>query len=174
MVGRYVTGLGSALTVLTLASCASHPVKAPDALAPPPGQVMVLEALGAGSQNYVCQKNEQGMAGWVSTGPQADLFDDVGNRVARHVPGPSWIMGDGSRVDGTVTATVPAPKEEEDIPWLLLSAQNASGSGKLSSIQWIQRLNTRGGRKPDGATCLVGKTAKVPYTATYRFFTAKP
>lgn len=171
MIGRYITGIGSVLAVLTLASCASHPIKAPDALALPPGQVMVLEALGAGSQNYVCQKNEQGTAGWVSNGPQADLFDDAGNRVARHVPGPSWIMGDGSRVDGKVTATVPAPKEG-DIPWLLLSAQNASG--KLSSIQWIQRLNTRGGQQPDGASCLVGKTAKVPYTATYRFFAAKP
>ena len=157
--------------VLGLTACASHPVKAPDVLAVPSGQVMVLEAEGAGTQNYVCQKTDHG-AHWVFVGPEADLFDKSGVRVARHVAGPRWIMADGSQFEGKVKASSPAPKDG-DIPWLLLEARAASGEGKLGHVQWIQRLNTHGGMMPEATDCqpgTVGKSDNVSYTATYRFF----
>lgn len=170
-----VSKLLACVGLLSLAACANRPIKAPDVLAVPAGQVMVIEALGAGTQNYLCQKADKGPH-WVGVGPEADLFDDGGVRVAHHGPGSRWIMADGSQIEGSVSASLPATKEG-DLPWLLLSAHDASGAGKLARVQWIQRLNTHGGMMPGADGCQAGnagKTAKVSYTATYRFFAPQP
>ncbi len=158
--------------LLTLSACATKPLKAPDALMPPTGSVMVMESLGAGTQPYVCQVGEQGALHWVAGNTEMDLFDTDGTRVARRL-GSRWVMNDGSQVGATVQTTVPAAKEGS-LPWALWVANEASGQGKLAHVQWVQELNTHGGSAPDAGACSKpGKTDKVLYTATYRFFVAR-
>ncbi len=168
---RVLMLLGSAMWV---SSCATNqPVKAPEALLPPANQIMVTELLASGTQHYVCQPATSGGTQWVSAGSEADLFDDGGNLVAHQTKGPSWIMADGSRIEGTLSASAPAPKQG-DLPWQLLTAHDASGAGKFAHVQWIQQVSTHGGLNPEGTACIAGKVSRVPYTATYRFFSPKP
>ncbi|NDU87913.1 MAG: DUF3455 domain-containing protein [Ferrovum sp.] len=171
----------SLVSALSLSACAlmPRPHNTPDALVPPASQVMVLEAMGAGVQVYGCEKtaDDPTKFAWVLQGPEADLYDPTGNRIARHTAGPTWIGMDGSSVKGTVSASLPAPKETEDIPWLLLTATETSGNGILSKVASIQRINTRGGIAPPASDCgapQVGKKSRVSYTANYRFYATKP
>ena len=57
------------------------------------------------------------------------------------------------------------------IPQLLLEATGNRGPGLLSTVTYIQRLNTTGGLAPTG-TCTDGTTASVRYTAVYTFWVA--
>jgi Protein of unknown function (DUF3455) len=79
---------------------------------------------------------------------------------------------DGSRVKAAVQVNVPAPNPTKDIPWLLLQATEHAGSGVLSTVDYIQRVRTRGGVAPNGGICdpASDHTVGVPYTAVYRFF----
>ena len=67
---------------------------------------------------------------------------------------------------------VPAPDPTKDIPWLLLQATEHAGSGVLSTVDYIQRLHTRGGVAPNGGICepASDQTVGVPYTAVYKFY----
>jgi hypothetical protein len=67
---------------------------------------------------------------------------------------------------------VPAPNPTKDIPWLLLESTGHAGSGVLSTVDYVQRLHTRGGVAPNGGACnpATDQTVGVPYTAVYRFF----
>jgi hypothetical protein len=58
------------------------------------------------------------------------------------------------------------------IPWLLLEAQEHTGSGAFSTVTYIQRLDTVGGVAPvEGCDeAHEGDEARVPYEATYAFY----
>jgi FtsP/CotA-like multicopper oxidase with cupredoxin domain len=140
----------------------------PPELLPPEGQQLVLKAIGRGSQNYVC---DQATAKWTFRDPTATL-NRHGRAIGIHYAGPTWELFDGSRVKAAVTVNLRAPNPTKDIPWLLLQATEHAGSGVLSTVDYIQRLHTRGGVAPKKGTCDPARdeTVGVPYTAVYKFF----
>ncbi len=108
---------------------------------------------------------------WTFEAPEAELINRRGEVVARHFAGPTWQSTDGSAViaKSLERADAPAP---DSIPWLLLQAKDHTGSGMLSTVTYIQRLETSGGIAPiDGCDVTrAGAKARQPYTATYAFY----
>jgi|HubBroStandDraft_1064217.scaffolds.fasta_scaffold60617_2 hypothetical protein len=148
----------------------------PDALRVPSGEEPLLLVKAQGVQVYECRakKDDPTQYAWVFTGPEADLFDSKGGKVGRHYSGPTWELSDGSRVVGSVKASVPS-KDAGAVPWLLLSAKDHAGNGMLSRVTSIQRLDTSGGKAPAGGCSEsdLGKQLRVPYTAVYCFYVPK-
>ena len=145
----------------------------PDSLKPPSGERLVLQGHATGDQIYICQSSSGGgdtRFAWVLSAPDARLTGDNGKEVAKHFAGPTWQSADGSQVKGKVVSqTAPAP---DSIPWLLLTATDHSGSGVMSEVRTIQRLNTKGGRAPTTGCDAQhqGTKARVNYTADYYFY----
>lgn len=174
------SALGSVFAGALLAGCATSPTSsapaAPEALRPPAGQLLVLEARATGVQIYECaaSRDQPGRFEWVFKAPEAELFDDAGRKVGKHYAGPTWEALDGSKVAGEVKARDDGP-DRNAIPWLLLSAKSNSGTGVLSQIKSIQRLQTVEGKAP-AAPCgrdNAQQVARVPYKATYYFYAVK-
>ena len=135
---------------------------------------LALMASAKGVQIYECAADAVGALSWKLHAPRADLADDSGASVGIHYggidkglpPGPYWEAKDGSRVHGAKPASVPNPGS---IPLLRLEAADTSGSGVLSKVAFIHRLDTTGGVAPAGG-CEAGKQTEVPYTARYYFY----
>jgi len=144
----------------------------PDSINPPEGQQLVLRGHASGDQVYTCQAAAGGNSqlAWVLSGPEAKLTDDAGKEIATHFAGPTWQSTDGSQVKGKmVSQSIPDPSS---IPWLLLTAVDHTGSGVMSNVSSIQRLNTKGGKAP-AMGCDVqhqGQKTRVSYTANYYFY----
>lgn len=140
-------------------------------------QTLALQAQATGYQIYACVANgDASRFAWALQGPEADLFDAGGRKIGKHYAGPTWESVDGSKVDASVKARAEAP-DGKAIPWLLLGATSNAGSGVLAHVASIQRLNTTGGNAPSPQLCdemHVGAESRVPYTATYNFYTAGP
>jgi hypothetical protein len=156
----------------------SLPVPAlPDALRVGAGEELLLVAKAQGVQTYECRarKDDSTQYEWAFTGPEADLFDSAGSKIGRHYAGPTWELSDGSRVTGTVRATVPST-EPGAVPWLLLAAKSHAGDGRLGQVSSIQRLETVGGKAPAGGCtqATLGQKLRVPYRAVYCFYVRKP
>ena len=90
-----------------------------------------------------------------------------GKSVGRHFAGPSWEHVDGSAVVGKAVANAPG-QTAADIPWLKLEVTSHRGSGMLSGITTVQRLNTRGGVHAGGCDNS-GALYSAPYSADYVF-----
>lgn len=150
----------------------------PDALMVPSDQTLLLKAAAKGSQIYTCKikpepKTEPETAyEWTLKAPSADLFNDRGQRVGTHYGGPTWAI-DRSQVVGAVSAKVNAPQADA-IPWLLLKAKSHQGQGLLSTVNWVQRLDTVGGKAPVVGCDRTHLNAevRVPYVANYYFYGA--
>lgn len=145
----------------------------PPVLNPPEGTKLVLVADAKGDQIYAC-KEQSGQYSWTLKAPEAQLFDKQGKVLGRHFAGPSWELKDGSAVTGQKIASAD-PHDKEAIPWLLLAVASRSGSGKLTNVTHIQRLNTKGGKAPPSG-CDVssgGKEVRSTYSATYLFYESK-
>jgi len=178
---RYLTAIVKVSLVALLAGCATSStgviVAIPGDLAVPAGQVLSLEAQAAGAQIYECKANKDNQLRfeWVFKAPEAELFDRAGLSIGRHYAGPTWESDDGSKVVGEVRAKDSGP-DPNAIPWLLLSAKATSGDGVFSQIKSIQRLYTAGGTAPaDGCNkAQDGKEMRVPYSAKYYFYIARP
>jgi Protein of unknown function (DUF3455) len=141
---------------------------------PPPSQHPVLTVTGKGVQIYACQLVANAPQ-WVFQAPDASLFDASGAKVGVHGAGPSWRYLDGSTVKGEVVAKNASP-EATAIPWLLLKAVNEDDTGVLAKVEFIRRSDTHGGIAP-ATGCdsqHLNTSARVPYTATYTFYSAKP
>jgi hypothetical protein len=169
-----LAALTMSLTLLTLpAWTQSTSSNVPGAIQPPKGAKLVLEADASGDQIYACNEKD-GQNSWTLRAPEAQLFDKHRNLIGRHFAGPSWELADKSGVTAKLAGRVDAP-DKDAVPWLLLVVLEHSGSGKLSSVTHIQRVNTRGG-KPPATGCdasSAGKEARSPYSATYRFYRSK-
>ena len=128
---------------------------------------------GKGFQIYLC--SDQGA--WVFLAPEATLYLN-GVEVGHHSKGPTWTWKDGSAITGKILTTTPAPSPTEDIPWLSLEATPVAGPvagkiGALSAIVLVRRTETHGGVAP-ATGCdedHKGAVTRVPYTATYSFWT---
>ena len=90
-----------------------------------------------------------------------------GKTVGRHYAGPNWEYSDGSAVVGKAAGNAPGATDK-DIPWLKLEVVSQRGSGALSAITTVQRINTAGG-KLQGACDKPGAYQSVPYSADYVF-----
>jgi hypothetical protein len=137
----------------------------PDAIAAP-GETVVLKAHAIGLQLYECKPGADGKLVWTFTAPQATLNVDDKD-VGQHGAGPSWELNDGSGITGKVAASAPGATVG-DIPWLKLDVVSHKGSGQLSNVTTVQRINTIGGQLKD--TCdRAGASRGMPYSADYVF-----
>jgi hypothetical protein len=143
---------------------------AEEAVPPPQGSALVLEAIADGVQIYACEAKDQGFE-WVFKAPEATLFDKQGRQIGTHFTGPTWKTDNGGAVVGEVAARADAP-DKGSIPWLLLRAKSHDGTGTLSTVAFIRRAETKGGAAP-GAGCDAGhrgEQARMRYSAIYQFF----
>lgn len=142
---------------------------------PADGGGVLLHAAGSGTQNYACTPGSDGGVSWVFIGPQADLSDCNGTVIGHHYVSdagptyPEWITVDGTYVVGHKVGSYTPDGGSGSVPWLLLQAVDHGGSGTLSQVAYVQRLDTDGGVAP-GAGCDAGDMAQVPYTADYWFY----
>ena len=137
----------------------------PDAIAAA-GETAVLTVHAEGAQVYECKASADGKSAWVFREPIATLLVD-GKTVGRHYAGPNWEYSDGSAVVGKSAGSVPGATPD-DIPWLKLNVISQRGSGVLTGVTTVQRINTRGG-KFEGACDSPGATYNAPYSADYVF-----
>jgi hypothetical protein len=149
--------------VLAFAGAASAQV--PAAIAAP-GESVVATIHAEGAQVYECKAGADGKLAWAFREPIATLVLD-GKTVGRHYAGPNWEHADGSAVVGKAVANTPG-KSAGDIPWLKLEVTAQRGSGALSGVTTVQRINTVGGVH-SGACDKAGALHSVPYAADYVF-----
>jgi hypothetical protein len=155
-------------TLFAIAALAQNPTT------PPPSQHPILTVTGKGVQIYTCQQSATGPQ-WVFQAPEATLIDASGKPIGAHGAGPIWKSNDGSTVKGDVLQKSPSP-EPTSIPWLLLKAASPSGSGIMTHVEFIRRSDTHGGASPTTGCDAqhLNAVSRVPYTATYTFYSAKP
>jgi hypothetical protein len=137
----------------------------PDTIAAP-GETAVLTLHAEGAQVYECKAGADGKLSWVFREPIATLLLD-GKTVGRHYAGPNWETSDGSAVVGKAVGNAPGATAK-DIPWLKLEVTSHRGSGILTGVTTVQRINTQGG-KLDGGCDSAGKFQSAPYAADYVF-----
>ena len=162
--------LGAASVGLSLSTAAQE---APPQLQPPANEQLLLQVHAKGDQVYTC-KSDAAQFSWTLKAPDAQLFDKNGKPFGKHFAGPSWEASDGSRVTGKAVANSPSP-DADSIPWLLVSVVSHEGSGVLSRVTSIQRLNTKGGKAPASGcdASHADQELRVPYSADYRFYAPK-
>ncbi|MGZ9075682.1 MAG: DUF3455 domain-containing protein [Burkholderiaceae bacterium] len=159
--------------VVLLGACATPvPVEVPANLKPSANESFSMIVPAKGVQIYECRLGKDAAPQWTFVAPEAALFDARGNTIGQHGAGPYWQARDGSRIVGTLKQRADAP-DPAAIPWLLLSSKSNGSAGVFSNVSSIQRVNTVGGIAPATgcAADLAGKTARIPYTADYYFFT---
>jgi hypothetical protein len=149
----------------SLANASAAETALPDAVAAP-GEAVVLSVHAEGAQVYECKAGADGKLAWAFREPIATLLLD-GKTVGRHYAGPNWEHNDGSAVVGKVAGSAPGAALN-DIAWLKLGVISQRGSGILTGVTTVQRINTQGG-KLDGACDKAGATRSAPYSAEYVF-----
>ncbi len=145
----------------------------PESVRVPAGHKVAWETTGRGLITYECRDkaNAPGMVEWVFVGPQADLWDRAGKKVgAYYGPPATWEAMDGSKVTATQLAVAPAG--EGNLPYQLVKANPAMGSGAMQGVTYIQRVALKGGVAPAMACTMAGKGQRqtVGYQADYIFW----
>jgi hypothetical protein len=170
---RLMLALVASAMMSTQQAAPAPQVPGPDATEPEHA-TLALEAQGNGVQIYTCTAQDAALS-WVLTAPEASLIDPTGDEIGSHSAGPTWTFKDGSSVTGKVLKKQASP-EAGSIPWLLLAAKVTPGHpGQADRIAFVRRYNTHGGLPPDSGCDAehAAKTARVPYTATYAFYTTE-
>ncbi len=162
---------------LVLGAC-SMPMmmKAPDvpaAIAVPSGNNVAMMSVGVGDLTYECRAKANAAAEyeWAFVGPNAVLYNrDRSSTIGKYYAGPTWESSDGSKVTGKQLAV--SPGASGAIPLQLVQANPATGTGSMSGVTYIQRLNTQGGVAPamPCAASSVGNKQVVKYQADYVFY----
>jgi Protein of unknown function (DUF3455) len=137
----------------------------PNAIAAP-GKTLMATMHAVGAQIYDCKADAGGKLVWQFREPIATLLIG-GKTVGRHYAGPSWELDDGSAVTGKLSDRAPGATVK-DIPLLKLEVISQRGTGQLTGVTTIQRLNTRGG-VGEGPCDTEGALLSVPYSADYTF-----
>jgi hypothetical protein len=153
------------LLAALVASASAAETPLPAAIAAP-GETVVLSVHAEGAQVYECKAGTDGKLAWAFREPIATLLVD-GKTVGRHYAGPNWEYSDGSAVVGKTAGNAPGATPN-DIPWLKLSVTSQRGSGLLTGVTTVQRINTQGG-KLEGVCDTVGTFRSAPYSADYVF-----
>ena len=155
----------SMLSAATSVISASAETALPGAIAAP-GETIVLSVHAEGAQVYECKAGADGKLAFAFREPIATLLVD-GKTVGRHYAGPNWEHSDGSAVTAKVIGNAPGAAAD-DIPWLKLEVTSSRGSGVLSGVTTVQRINTKGG-KVEGTCEVAGTFRSAPYSADYVF-----
>src|SRR5450432_4613490 len=108
---------------------------------------VLLTVHAEGAQIYECKPvpvekspSDVGAPTWQFREPIATLLVD-GKTVGRHYAGPNWEHSDGSAVVGKAAGNAPGATPS-DIPWLKLDVVSRRGSGILTEVTTVQRINT--------------------------------
>ena len=113
------------------------------------------------------------MTEWVFVGPNAVLNDRSGKQVGKYYgPPATWESMDGSKLTAVQLAV--APSGPGNLPFQLVKANPAMGSGMMTGVTHIQRVALKGGVAP-GSECSVAKKGTketVKYQADYIFWKA--
>ena len=152
------------LSLLILPLSAAR-AQVPSAIAAP-GESLVATMHAEGAQVYQCKADASGKLAWQFREPIATLLVD-GKTLGRHYAGPDWELVDGSAVSGKVAGRAPGATAK-DIPLLKLDVTSQRGTGRLTGVATIQRLNTKGG-VGEGPCGTAGAFLGVPYSADYTF-----
>lgn len=164
--GRRLVAMAAAAPLLAAGAAA----RVPHAVAVP-GATVVATFHAEGAQIYVCKADASGKLAWHFREPIATLLRD-GVTVGRHYAGPNWEASDGSAVTGKEVDSAPGTTSS-DIAWLKLDVVAHRGSGILSGVTAVQRINTHGGVMT-GACDKPGSYFSVPYSADYVFLRKAP
>jgi len=131
-----------------------------------PGESTVATWHAEGAQVYECKAGADGKLAWAFREPIATLLAD-GKTIGRHYAGPNWEHMDGSAVVGKAVGNTPG-KSAGDIPWLKLEVTARRGSGMLTPVTTVQRINTVGGAL-SGTCDKAGAFQSAPYSTDYVF-----
>lgn len=147
----------------------------PEPVKVPAGHKVAMETVGTGEITYECRDkaNAVGQTEWVFVGPQATLSDRNGKKVGTYYgPPATWEANDGSKLTGTQVAV--APSGPGNIPYQLVKANPAMGSGAMTGVTYIQRVALKGGVAPASACTpeTRGKREVVKYQGDYIFWKA--
>ena len=147
----------------------------PETIKVPAGNKIALETVGAGDITYECRDkaNTPGATEWVFVGPRATLVDRSGKQVGTYYgPPATWEAMDGSKITGTQVAV--APSSAGNLPFQIVKANPAMGSGAMTGVTFIQRVALKGGVAPSTVCSPASKGAKeiVKYQADYIFWKA--
>ena len=153
------------LSIAASVVSASAQTSVPPAIAAP-GETVVLTLHAEGAQVYECKAGPDGRLVFAFREPIATLMVD-GKTVGRHYAGPNWEHSDSSAVTAKAAGNAPGATPD-DIPWLKLEVTASRGSGVLSGVTTVQRINTRGG-KLEGGCDKAGSFKSAPYAADYVF-----
>lgn len=184
---RPITALAAASCAALLAACgtmsASGPssvpfsqASLPAAIQVPAGHQVAMQTVGMGDITYLCadKANAPGQTDWVFVGPDATLRDRLGKQVGKYYgPPATWEAMDGSKLTGTQVAV--APSGPTSLPYQLVKANPAIGSGSMAGVTYIQRVALQGGVAPTAVACTTaskGQKQTVKYQADYIFWKA--
>ena len=147
----------------------------PDVIKVPAGNKVAMETVGMGEITYECRDkaNAAGQTEWVFVGPKAALNDRSGKQVGTYYgPPATWESTDGSKITATQLAVAPAGAG--NIPYQLVKANPAMGSGAMTGVTFIQRVALKGGAAPAAACTMSNKGERqiVKYQADYIFWKA--
>lgn len=112
----------------------------------PDGQRPALRLSAKGVQVFRCEARGK-ESHWVFRLPEAELTDGTGKVVARHGVNFSFEHLDGSRLIGRVVSYDDADSRD-NLLWLLI-ATHSYGDGAFAGVDYVQRVNTRGGMPPE-------------------------
>ena len=137
--------------------------------APVDGRPKFMTVRAEGVQIYQCKKTETGAFTWALVAPEALLYNDKGRAIGKHGAGPFWQLADGSKVMAASIASKPSPGT---IDWVLLKTEATSGTGALTKVKYVERIDTSGGTTPTmpADAAHENKEERVPYRATYVFY----
>jgi hypothetical protein len=171
MIKRFV--VATACLAATAAFAQSDPAAAPEPVRAPAGHRIALDTWGVGEITYECRdkKDAAGQYEWAFVTPVATLYDTQKRAVGKYYGGPTWESNDGSKVTGKQVAVAPSPNAKS-IPLQLVKADPAMGSGAMTGVTYIQRLDTKAGIAPASAcdAAAKGRQEKVAYEARYVFY----
>ena len=148
----------------------------PATIAVPAGHSLALTLLGAGDLAYECKAKVDmpSVYEWTFAGPTAVLYDKTSKAaVGKYYAGPTWEANDGSKVSGKQLGVSPS-MTPASIPLQLVQTGTPTGTGAMSGITFIQRMNTKSGVAPkDGCSAgNAGTKVMVKYEADYLFYKA--
>lgn len=144
-----------------------------DPTLPPANAHVKITAVGLGVQVYRCTPKDAGYQ-WTLEMPEATLFDSATHQpVGTHSAGPTWTWNDGSAITGKVLQTRPS-SDPANVPWLLVEAHSTgAATGMLADVTLVRRSDTQAGVPPTGCDAAhQNNVVRVPYQATYTFYTA--
>jgi hypothetical protein len=190
-VRAYAAAIACAGLLLQSASAIAATVpRVPDDIQAPADAKLIRIDHAVGTQNYICVPKTGGGFEWMPYGPQATLFSAHGRQTMTHFLSanpeeggtlrPTWQYSkDTSAIwaEPWETSSDPEYVDPDAIPWLLLRVAGSqigpTKGRRLTHVDYIQRINTTGGKAPATGCAEAGDVRKrelVPYTADYVFY----